>query len=59
MRENSSRRKFVKQAAMAAAAVGALTATAGKKTVARPQSENGCVLYRETAEWKKYYETLK
>lgn len=58
--EKISRRKFTKNATLAIAA-GSLAASAPK--VFADNSKKGfkypVVLYRETQEWKKYYETLK
>jgi hypothetical protein len=36
-----------------------LGAVSVKKAVAASKSSTGQVLYRETSEWKQYYETLK
>ena len=57
--EKSSRRKFVKQAAVATVAIGSFETLSKKEATGKPKSETVDVLYRETSEWKKYYETLK
>ena len=57
--EKMSRRKFTKNAALAVAA-GAVAVRAPKALADSKQSPKyPVVLYRETEEWKKYYETLK
>ena len=55
----SSRRKFVKQAAVATAAIGSLEISSKRDVDGNTKSVTVDVLYRETSEWKKYYETLK
>jgi anaerobic selenocysteine-containing dehydrogenase len=59
--EKISRRKFTKGATLAVAA-GSLAATAPKvfaDNSKKKDSKYPVVLYRETDEWKRYYETLK
>ncbi len=57
--EKISRRKFTKKATLAVAA-GALAMNASKViSDSKENSKHPVVLYRETKEWKKYYETLK
>ncbi len=54
-----SRRKFTKKATLAVAA-GALAVNASTVIPESKESaKHPVVLYRETKEWKKYYETLK
>jgi hypothetical protein len=57
--EKISRRKFTKNAALAVAA-GSLAVSAPKVLAnnSKEGSKYPVVLYRETEEWKKYYETL-
>lgn len=59
--EKISRRKFTKNATLAVAAgVGSLALHTPKVNAASGQgSKYPVVLYRETEEWRKYYETLK
>ena len=59
--EKISRRKFTKNTMFAVAAGSlAVTARAPKVFADRDKgSKYSVVLYRETEEWKKYYETLK
>jgi hypothetical protein len=59
--EKISRRKFTKNTMLAVAA-GSLAVTAGAPKVLADSNKGSkypVVLYRETEEWKKYYETLK
>ena len=59
--EKISRRKFTKNTMLAVAA-GSLAVTASAPKVfadSKKDSQYPVVLYRETDEWKKYYETLK
>jgi hypothetical protein len=57
--EKISRRKFTKNATLAIAA-GSLVVNAPKVFAdSKKGSKYPVVLYRETKEWKKYYETLK
>lgn len=56
--EKISRRKFTKNTALAIVA-GALAVNAPKvRADSKEGSKYPVVLYRETKEWKKYYETL-
>lgn len=58
--ERSSRRKFIKQATMSVAALGPVAvAVTGGKAAGKPKSASTQLLYRETIEWKKYYESLR
>ncbi len=58
--EKISRRNFTKKATFAIAAVGSLAMSAPKVVSASQEdSKYPVVLYHETKEWKKYYETLK
>jgi hypothetical protein len=59
--EKISRRKFTKNTTLAIAA-GSLAVTLSAPKVLADSKEGSkypVVLYRETEEWKKYYETLK
>jgi len=56
---NVSRRRFVKQAALVAGAGSLMGAALATKASAKPQGQLEPRLYRETKEWKAYYETLK
>ena len=59
--EKMSRRKFTKNTAFAIAASSLAVAVSAPKVSADSKggSKYPVILYRETKEWKKYYETLK
>lgn len=57
--EDIPRREFARKATLAVAA-GSLLASAPKViSDSNQSSQHPVALYRETEEWKKYYETLK
>jgi len=59
--EKISRREFTKNTTLAIAAGSLAVAVSAPKVLAdgKKGSKYPVVLYRETEEWKKYYETLK
>ena len=56
---DKSRRTFMKRVAAAAAAAGALGMASAAKAKARPGPDTTPVLYRETEEWRRYYDNLR
>ena len=57
--KDNSRRKFVKQGVIMTVTAGSINTVSMGKASCDPESEKVDVLYRETPEWKRYYETLK
>ena len=57
MREES-RRTFLKKAAITSAAMSSVCGASGGEEM-HSEKKTAVILYRETGEWKRYYETLK
>ncbi len=57
--KDHSRRKFLKKSALTTATVGAFAVSARGNTPEEKDAGYPEVLYRETEQWKRYYETLK
>lgn len=56
--EEKSRRTFLKKAAVISTAVSSASGVSGEE--AGPlDKKTATILYHETSEWKRYYETLK
>jgi hypothetical protein len=56
--EKKSRRTFLKKAAIVSVAAGSVSKTSGSED-GQPDNKTTVILYHETSEWKRYYETLK
>ncbi|MHB9030891.1 MAG: twin-arginine translocation signal domain-containing protein [Candidatus Latescibacterota bacterium] len=56
--EEKTRRTFLKKAAVVSAAVGS-TGGVSRSEAEQPDKATAVMLYHETSEWKRYYETLQ
>ena len=57
--EVNERRQFLKQATLVAVAAGPLAATAAVQAKETKPPAAKPVLYRETADWTRYYDSLR